>query len=95
MNAKDYLEFAAQNNVKLMYKHFLELLEDIKEQHDISFRKLFDSLPEKDKNLIIQADYMDARAFDYFRKKVLDAGNDCARSVQSEINKYQIDFSRN
>jgi hypothetical protein len=94
MEAHDYLNFHAQTNVKLLYKQFLELLEDIKEQHDINFSKLFDSLPEKDKTLIVQANYLDERAFDYFRKKILDSGNDCCRNIQSELAKFDINFKK-
>ena len=75
-----------------MYKHFLEILEDIREQHDINFSKLFDSLPEDKKNQVIQANYLDERAFEYLRKKTLDAGNNCSREIQAELAKFDINF---
>lgn len=92
MDAQEYLEFHTNNNVKLMYKHFLSILEDLKEQHDISFTKLFESLPEDKKNQIIQANYLDERAFDYLRKKTLDSGNECARAIKTELAKFDINF---
>jgi hypothetical protein len=92
MDAQEYLNFHTISNTKLMYKKFLEILEDVKEQHDISFSKLFDSLPEDKKNQVIQANYLDNRAFEYLRKKTLDAGNDCSRNIQIELAKFDINF---
>jgi len=92
MEAQEYLSFHTQKNVKLMYKHFLETLEDIKTQHDINFTKLFESLPEEKKNQVVQANYLDERAFDYLRKKILDAGNNCSREIQTELAKFDINF---
>lgn len=94
MDAQEYLHFHTQKSVKLMYKNFLEILEDIKEQHDINFQKLFDSLPDKKKNQVIQANYLDERAFEYFRKKILDHGNECARSIQTELEKFDVNFQK-
>jgi hypothetical protein len=95
MDTKEYLDFHTQKEVRIMFKHFLGLLEDLKEQHDISFTKLFESLPDDKKNQIVQADYLDERAFEYLRKKTLDAGNECARAIQTEIAKFDINFKNN
>ncbi len=94
MEASSYLSLATHNHTKLLFKQSLEILEDIRVQHDINFRKLMDALPEQYKGLIVQANYMDNDGYQHFRKRILDAGNATARAIEHEINKFSIDFQR-
>ncbi len=94
LKARDYLNLAAQAHIKILFKQSLEILEDIRVQHDMNFRKLLDTLPEQYKGLIIQANYMDDDGYQHFRKRILDAGNSTARALDNEISKFSIDFSR-
>jgi hypothetical protein len=94
MKAQDYLAFSATKEVKYLYKSFIESLEEIARQHDSAMFKLMENLPEEHKGKIIQASFFDEEAYQHFRKLALDHGNDCARAILDEIQKYEIDFKR-
>ena len=78
-------------NVTNLYKGFLVVLEDLQQQHQSHFNKFRDALPEYEE-AIDQADYLDEERMDYLRKKVLDLGNDCRRYLETEIEKFEVDF---
>ena len=89
--ATELLHFQAGRNVTNLYKGFLVALEDLHHQHQSNFNKLRKALPEHE-GIIDQADYLDEEAMDYLRKKVLDLGNDCRRYLETEIEKFEIEF---
>jgi hypothetical protein len=79
-------------NIKLLFKSFLVLIEDLNNEHQIHFSKLKQSIPEQYHNLIHQADYFDNEKLTYLRKKVLDIGNETLRSSDTELQKFTINF---
>ena len=94
MDAKDYLQLATEQKVRFLFKSFLTVIEDLKEEHNRNFGTLYDSLPENYRPQIVQANYLDNGAYSYMRKKVLDAGNDAIREIDNELKKYEVDFKR-
>lgn len=73
---KDYVDY----RVKELFKGFLYILQDLAREHDASFNKLEEELPDS-LDIIARADYLtDARMTD-LRKRVLDLGNDAIRSL--------------
>ena len=94
MDARGLLGEHYHRNTKRLFKTFLVLLEDLKNDHDIHFCKLRKNLPEH-KTLIEQADYFDEKKMQYFRKKVLDMGNDNIRSNDDDLEKFTIEFEFN
>lgn len=91
MEAKDFLQFALEREIRVLYKRQLENFEDLLVQHNVSFQKLMDSLPEQ-QAILIQANYLDEASSAHFRKRILDAGNAALRASQLEINKFDILF---
>ena len=89
--AEELLYFQVKRNVTNLYKGFLVILEDVQQQHSVHFNKLKRALPEH-QSVINQADYLDEANLDYMRKKVLDLGNDCRRQLETELDKFDIDF---
>lgn len=77
---------ATQVEVRRLFKKFLIILEDFRELHDNAFDKLEDNLPEEYGSLVDQAAFFDDRTYEYYRKKVLDAGNDSLRYIQGMEN---------
>jgi hypothetical protein len=94
MQAKDYLGLHTTKEVKYLYKHFLETLEEIHRQHDSSLFKLMNGLPKEYQSQVIQAAFFDDEGYQHFRKLVLDHGNESIRALLDEIEKYEIDFKR-
>lgn len=78
-------EFQIRRSVTSLYKTFLIILEDLREENLDHFDKLYKAFPEKE-DIIRQADYFTEERLSYLRKKVLDAGNDCIRNITGENN---------
>jgi len=83
LSKKEIESFQIKRNVISLYKNFLVLLEDLEQEHIDHFNKLYKNF-EKDKEIINQADYFSENKMSYLRKKVLDLGNDCIRSIIGE-----------
>lgn len=78
-------EFQIRRNIINLYKAFLVMLEDLEEEHVAHFNKLYETFKEE-MDVIRQADYLTKEKVAYLRKKILDAGNDCIRSITGEGN---------
>ena len=87
------LSSAIEKNTKSLFKGFLFLVEDLHSDHTIHFKKLKESLPSEYHSLITQADYMDEEKLNHLRKRILDIGNDAIRNIESELNKFIIEFN--
>lgn len=89
---KEVLDFQLERTVTLLFKQFLTMIEDLEDDHNISFNKLLEALPEHER-LIIQADYLGENKQEYLRKKILDAGNDCKRQIRTHLNNFKISYN--
>ncbi len=79
-----------------MFKYALELLEQIKFEHDKSIKKLEDSLIDieevlKERNvetnlshLSNHADWLDDETVAFYRKKILDHAGNIRREIESD-----------
>ena len=86
MDYKDIHRFQVERQIINLYKSFLVLVEDLKDDHDMHFGKLRSTF-FKQRSLIDQANYLDDDKLHYLRKKILDAGNDCIRAIDDLYNK--------
>lgn len=86
---KELLEFQISRNITNLYKSFLIMVEDLHQQHHSNYKKLKQSLPEKNE-LINQADYWDEERMDFVRKKILDNGNGTLREIMSQLEQFDI-----
>lgn len=91
MNAQDFLNDRAAHHVRFLFKSYLGLLEEIKKTHEIEFKKLEQSMPEK-QSLIKQADYFDENYYQIYRKKILDIGNSVLRDYYNELDNLVVEF---
>jgi len=91
MEAKDFLCERQNKSTKSLFKGFLILLEDLYTEHQINFNKLKKNIPEHE-NVINQADYFDKDKLQYYRKKILDIGNESIRESNSNFEKFTINF---
>ena len=94
MEARDYLQFEIERNIKYLFKNYIECIEDIKYQHDRAFNLLMDSLPEEHKAKVIQSSFFGEDAYAYYRKKILDNGNAAIRANDTILTKFEVDFKR-
>ena len=94
LNPEDLLRFQMRRNITYLYKSFLVLVEDLEKDQAIQFKKLKDAMPEHFA-IIRQAEFLDAGKCNYIRKKILDAGNGAIRELSSELENYDVNFSKN
>lgn len=68
----------------ILYKQFLQLMEDHRNNHKINFDKLKIIFPD-DVDAIDLADYFGEQQFAHARKRILDIGNDAIRNLENDI----------
>ena len=93
--SKDMVQKIHEKNIKNLFKSFLYILEELKNDHDRNFGKLAEALPSEYLNIIKQADYFDDDQMFFLRKKVLDIGNDALRNQKEEFEKITVEFKFN
>lgn len=84
---KEYLRFQLNRNIISLYKRYFEIIDDLRLDHKIMLEKIEKSLP---KELIENVDYFNDDKYNYIRKKILDAGNDAIRNVESSFKPITI-----
>lgn len=75
---KEILLFQTQRNIILLYKRYLNLVEDLQEEHINMLNKLNKKV---DLETLKNIDYFDENKYNYLRKKVLDLGNETIREI--------------
>ncbi len=93
-DAKGFLQFQAHKDITYLYKRFLTELEDLRDQHLFMLEKLEKELPEQYHVLIRTSNFFDENAFAYYRKKILDAGNDTKRAITEQLSKFDIEIKK-
>lgn len=88
--AKDFLKFQARKDVSYLYKRFLTVLEDNRDEHYFMLEKIKAAIPKQYHVLIDAANYIDDNKFALWRKRVLDAGNDTIRTLDEEVSRFNI-----
>ena len=92
MNAKKILNDASNKEISKLFKMLLVLLEDMKQDHDFHYNKLYDAIPEKYHKIIDTANHFTPEKIAWIRKRILDYGNESLRNVESELENYQVTF---
>lgn len=78
------LFFAKKWNIALM-KNYLVMLEDLRKEHEIIFKKLKETLPKQYQDVVNAGDYFGEDKYSYYRKKTLDNANSCFRNLENDI----------
>ncbi len=93
---KEIAVFGGVRKITLMFKHSLDMLAEIKKEHDNSVSKLRESLEDiemllEEKGFSVQlshlanhADYLDENKMGIYRKRTLDYGNALRREMEQE-----------
>jgi len=92
MNAKKILARRANDNVSFLFKGFLRILEDLKQEHDTAYRKLYANIPEEHFPVLNVGNYFDNDKMAWLRKRILDLGNETLRSNDTELNNFTVSF---
>ena len=95
MQASQLLEDVCSKNTTILFKGFIHLVEDLKNENDSHFSKLMDALPEEYHDLLAQANYFDDDKMQHLRKRILDIGNESLRNILYEVQHFTITFDFN
>lgn len=88
---KDYVQFQMQRNLISLYKHHLEIIENLKVDHKFMIKKLKESFPSE---AIDSFDYFDDSKYNYIRKRTLDIGNEAIRDFEKTLEKLDVSLKR-
>ena len=92
MNAKKNLCFQSSREISTLFKEMLNMLEDMKKDHDFHYQKLYENIPEKYHPIIKTADHFTPDKVNWIRKRILDYGNESIRKLDAEIDNYTVSF---
>lgn len=84
---KEYLKFQYSRNIISLYKKYFEIIDDLKQDHDALLKKVAENSSE---DFAKNIDYFDNDKYNYIRKKILDAGNDAIRNIDTSFKSINI-----
>jgi len=88
---KDYVVFQMQRNLVSLYKHHLEVIENLKIDHEFMVKKMKESFPEE---AVESLDYFGENKYNYIRKRTLDIGNEAIRDFEKNMEKLDINLKK-
>jgi hypothetical protein len=83
---KDLLSFQTHRNIINLYKRYLNLIEDLQEEHLNMLNKLNSKI---DQETLKNVDYFDENKYNYLRKRVLDLGNETIREIDKTLDLFE------
>jgi hypothetical protein len=92
MNAKKKLKFHSSSSISALFKGLLIMVEDMKQDHDFHYQKLYENLPEEYHPIINTANHFTPEKVNWIRKRILDVGNESIRNFDSELDNYTVTF---
>lgn len=90
----DLLRAKTRLAITRVFRTYLDLLEQIAEEHSESMGKLMDTLPPEHKASVHLADHFGDARFAAIRRGILDTGNDSIREVHEMIDGLRLDDKR-
>jgi hypothetical protein len=92
MNPENNLiSIQTHKEVTRLYKTFLELIEDIRNDHEVMLKKIVEKYgPEVAKEI----DYFTKEKYEHIRKRVLDNGNETARQLLNLLDFYDFTINK-
>lgn len=84
---ESFVHFQIQRNVITLYKKYINLLEDMQEDHINMLNKLNSKV---DLETLKNIDYFDENKYNYIRKKILDSGNEAIREIERNLEKLNF-----
>jgi len=86
---KEYVLFQIHKNLVNLYKRYLNLIEDLQEDHHSMMYKLSNEINQ---NMLKNIDYFNQTKYNYLRKKILDLGNESIREIEKNFDFIKMEF---
>jgi hypothetical protein len=87
LSDKELLEEQLKRIITKLFKDFLVLTEDVRQDHLIVINDISKQFPPE---FVQKWNYLDLPKYSRLRKKILDAGNDAVRETQAVISNFKI-----
>ena len=84
---KEYIKFQYNRNITSLYKKYFEMVADLKQEHEAMLKKVAENSSE---DFAKNIDYFNSDKYNYIRKKILDAGNDAIRNIDTSFKSINI-----
>jgi hypothetical protein len=85
------ISIQTSKEVTRLYKSLLELLEDVKNDHEIMLKKIADAHGQDFAN---QVNYFTQDKYEQLRKRILDNGNECGRQLLSFLEYFDFTINK-
>lgn len=85
------ISIQTSKEVTRLYKTLLELLEDIKSDHEIMLKKVANAYGQGFAN---QVNYFTPEKHEQLRKRILDNGNECGRQLLSFLEYFDFTINK-
>ena len=92
MDAKKKLNKESDEVISRLFKMMLMMVEDMKQDHDFHYDKLYENIPEKYHKIINTANHFTPSKVNWIRKRILDVGNESIRNFGSALDNYTVSF---
>jgi hypothetical protein len=74
-----------------LFKNQLTQLEDIQQENRSNLKRVEDLVSE---DFIKMIDFLDEERYGYYRKRILDAGNEAAREIERLLENFEIQIKK-
>lgn len=85
-----HVQYVCGRHIVVLFKECLDIMAQLAEEHDESLEKLYNALPPEYQPYVALANHFTEEKEARIRKAILQRGNDCRRSVEMELAKYQM-----
>lgn len=89
---KKYILFQIHRNIVSLYKRYLNVIEDMQEEHLNMLNKLNQKI---EATFLKNIDYFDENKYNYLRKKILDLGNETIREIEKNFDFVDLNVKKN
>ena len=92
MDAKKKLNRESGDEISKLFKMMLMMVEDMKQDHDFHYEKLYKNIPDEYHGVINTANHFTPQKVNWIRKRILDVGNESIRNLGSTFDDYTVSF---
>ena len=92
MDAKKNLNKDSHEEISRLFKMMLMIVEDMKQDHDFHYNKLYENIPEEYHKIINTANHFTPPKVNWIRKRILDVGNESIRNFGAALDNYTVSF---
>ena len=85
--AQEAVQFLVQKNITRLFKSLLEMVDDLKNQHNVMLNKV---AKQSSFEFTQDINYLTSERSDHVRKRILDMGNECIREINGIIEVFDM-----